>query len=107
MWGPAGPDSAGQNPLTRALVYQRVPAGVHHTNTETERPKSIVPQRSIGLFAPLTWADVGRQLVQAAGAVLSRASRRTRWSTDAPAATAMRTRGCICERVRKWASGGQ
>ena len=36
--------------LTRALVHQLVPAGVHHTNTETERPQSILPVRHVGLF---------------------------------------------------------
>ena len=85
MWGPAGPDSAGQSPLTRALVYQLVPAGVHHTNTETERPKPILPQRSIDLCPPLTWARRREVSLSTHGAVLSRASRsQTGYRTSRP-----------------------
>ena len=44
---PAGPGDAGRRPFDASPRLQLVPAGVHHTNTETERPKSILPRRCV------------------------------------------------------------
>jgi hypothetical protein len=50
---PAGPGDAGRRPFDASPRLQLVPAGVHHTNTETERPKSNTTAALCGLFGSL------------------------------------------------------
>jgi hypothetical protein len=70
--GPAGPGDAGRRPFDASPRFQLVPAGVHHTNTETERPNSILPRRCVACSGRcLARACCRRSVSQHAGSALS------------------------------------
>jgi hypothetical protein len=69
---PAGPGDTGQRLFDAGPHHQLVPAGVHHTNTETERPQSILPRPCVVYSGRgLAWARCRRSSDHAAGAALS------------------------------------
>jgi hypothetical protein len=58
---PAGPGDTGQRLFDAGPHHQLVPAGVHHTNTETERPQSILPRPCVVYSGRgLAWARCRR-----------------------------------------------
>jgi hypothetical protein len=69
---PAGPGDAGRRPFDTSPRLQLVSAGVHHTNTETERPNSILPRRCVACSGRcLARACCRRSVSQPAGSALS------------------------------------
>jgi hypothetical protein len=73
---PVGPGDAGRRPFDANPRLQLVPAGVHHTNTETERPNWILPRRCVVCSGRcLARACCRRSVSQPAGSALRRASR--------------------------------
>ena len=76
MRDPVGPGDVGRRPFDASPRLQLVSAGVHHTNTETERPDSILPRRCVACSGRcLARACCRRSVGQPAGSALSRASR--------------------------------
>jgi hypothetical protein len=73
---PVGPGDVGRRPFDASPRLQLVPAGVHHTNTETERPNSILPWRCVACSGCCLGRPCYRRSVgQPAGSALSWASR--------------------------------